>query len=189
MGCSPSTLPNSSSSAAAAPGGGGNGGNANLPLDGNEKDGSLLFCIKLRRSRMRRCSCGAVTLQNQNGDGSTGSATCGDNMMCNQGLLNPLQTKNESDYEKVSVGAGMSVSQLPHPFPPLPPLNTAIEYRPIELRLSNPRLQLSTGKKDSIVTVAALGNFTHSVVRRATGTGSKYHPIKKNTHLTHKQIA
>lgn len=32
--------------------------------------------------------------------------------------------------------------------------------------------QLSTGKKDSIVTVAALGNFTHSVVRRATG--SKY---------------
>ncbi|XP_002050808.3 high affinity cAMP-specific and IBMX-insensitive 3',5'-cyclic phosphodiesterase 8 isoform X3 [Drosophila virilis] len=131
MGCSPSTLPNSSSSAAAAPGGGGNGGNANLPLDGNEKDGSLLFCIKLRRSRMRRCSCGAVTLQNQNGEGSTGSATCGDNMMCNQGLLNPLQTKNESDYEK-----------------------------------------LSTGKKDSIVTVAALGNFTHSVVRRATGTGS-----------------
>ncbi|XP_023177394.1 high affinity cAMP-specific and IBMX-insensitive 3',5'-cyclic phosphodiesterase 8 isoform X4 [Drosophila hydei] len=128
MGCSPSTLPNSSSTA----GGAGGVGNAPLPpLDANEKDGSLLFCIKLRRSRMRRCSCGAVTLQNQNGDGSTGSATCGDNMMCNQGLLNPLQTKNESDYEK-----------------------------------------LSTGKKDSIVTVAALGNFTHSVVRRATGTGS-----------------
>ncbi|KAL7736543.1 hypothetical protein ACLKA6_015191 [Drosophila palustris] len=129
MGCSPSTLPNSSSTA--APGGVGADANAPLPLDANEKDGSLLFCIKLRRSRMRRCSCGAVTLQNQNGDGSTGSATCGDNMMCNQVLLNPQQTKNESDYEK-----------------------------------------LSTGKKDSIVTVAALGNFTHTVVRRATGTGS-----------------
>lgn len=110
MGCSPSTLPNSSSTA----GGAGGVGNAPLPpLDANEKDGSLLFCIKLRRSRMRRCSCGAVTLQNQNGDGSTGSATCGDNMMCNQGLLNPLQTKNESDYEKVSAPTVASPSRPP----------------------------------------------------------------------------
>ncbi|EDW39984.1 GL14120 [Drosophila persimilis] len=93
-----------------------------------------LFCIKLRRSRLRRCSCGGVALQQGDGNvnGSTaGSATCGsgtgDNL-CHQVLLNPLQAKNEADYEK-----------------------------------------LSTGKKDSIVTVAALGNFTHSVVRRATG--------------------
>ncbi|XP_030388367.1 high affinity cAMP-specific and IBMX-insensitive 3',5'-cyclic phosphodiesterase 8-like [Scaptodrosophila lebanonensis] len=102
------------------------------------RDGNFLFCIKFRRGRMRRCSCGAATLQN--GDGSTaGSATCGErlhgedslhaNLMCSQLLLNPMQTKNEADCEK-----------------------------------------LSTGKKDSIVTVAALGNFTHSVVRRATGS-------------------
>ncbi|XP_068144172.1 high affinity cAMP-specific and IBMX-insensitive 3',5'-cyclic phosphodiesterase 8-like [Drosophila tropicalis] len=125
MGCSPSTLPTSSSSTTApAPGA------PPLSIDATEKDGSRLFCIKLRRSRLRRCSCGAVTLtQNGDGNGSTaGSAICGDNL-CNQVLLNPLQTKNEADYEK-----------------------------------------LSTGKKDSIVTVAALGNFTHSVVRRATGS-------------------
>lgn len=110
MGCSPSTLHNSSSSTApAAAASGAAAGGPLPPLDANEKDGSLLFCIKLRRSRMRRCSCGAVTLQqNQNGDGSTGSAgggvgsNCAENMMCNQVLLNPQQSKNESDYEKVS---------------------------------------------------------------------------------------
>ncbi|XP_034650080.1 high affinity cAMP-specific and IBMX-insensitive 3',5'-cyclic phosphodiesterase 8 isoform X4 [Drosophila subobscura] len=133
MGCSPSTLPpNSSSSANAGPTA---ANSVPLSLDATEKDGSRLFCIKLRRSRLRRCSCGGVTLQQGGGDGNgstAGSATCGsgagDNL-CHQVLLNPLQAKNEADYEK-----------------------------------------LSTGKKDSIVTVAALGNFTHSVVRRATGS-------------------
>ncbi|XP_037941832.1 secreted acidic protein 2-like [Teleopsis dalmanni] len=38
--------------------------------------------------------------------------------------------------------------------------------------------QMSSGKKDSIVTVAALGNFTHTVVRRATG--SEYHLMVYN---------
>ncbi|KAI8038538.1 hypothetical protein M5D96_008445 [Drosophila gunungcola] len=118
MGCSPSTLPAPSATAGQTDGPG------SLPLDATEKDGSRLFCIKLRRSRLRRCSCGGVTLQPPS-DGN-GSST-GDNL-CGQVLLNPLQTKSEADYEK-----------------------------------------LSTGKKDSIVTVAALGNFTHSVVRRATG--------------------
>lgn len=106
MGCSPSTLHNSATAPAAGTAAAAVAAlNAPLPpLDGNEKDGSLLFCIKLRRSRMRRCSCGAVALQqNQNGDGSTGSAgNCGENMLCNQVLLNPQQSKNESDYEKVS---------------------------------------------------------------------------------------
>ncbi|XP_017123320.1 high affinity cAMP-specific and IBMX-insensitive 3',5'-cyclic phosphodiesterase 8 isoform X3 [Drosophila elegans] len=119
MGCSPSTLPAPSATAGQTDGPG------SLPLDASEKDGSRLFCIKLRRSRLRRCSCGGVTLQPPS-DGN-GSST-GDNL-CGQVLLNPLQTKSEADYEK-----------------------------------------LSTGKKDSIVTVAALGNFTHSVVRRATGS-------------------
>ncbi|XP_033151701.1 high affinity cAMP-specific and IBMX-insensitive 3',5'-cyclic phosphodiesterase 8 isoform X3 [Drosophila teissieri] len=118
MGCSPSTLP-------PAPSAGQTGERGSLPLDASEKDESRLFCIKLRRSRLRRCSCGGVTLQPpSDGNGST----AGDNL-CGQVLLNPLQTKSEADYEK-----------------------------------------LSTGKKDSIVTVAALGNFTHSVVRRATGS-------------------
>ncbi|XP_016929322.2 high affinity cAMP-specific and IBMX-insensitive 3',5'-cyclic phosphodiesterase 8 isoform X3 [Drosophila suzukii] len=121
MGCSPSTLPAPSSASAA----GQTGERGSLPLDASEKDESRLFCIKLRRSRLRRCSCGNVTLQPpSDGNGST----AGDNL-CGQVLLNPLQTKSEADYEK-----------------------------------------LSTGKKDSIVTVAALGNFTHSVVRRATGS-------------------
>ncbi|XP_044317986.1 high affinity cAMP-specific and IBMX-insensitive 3',5'-cyclic phosphodiesterase 8 isoform X3 [Drosophila rhopaloa] len=119
MGCSPSTLPAPSATA------GQSDGQGSLPLDATEKDGSRLFCIKLRRSRLRRCSCGGVTLQPPS-DGNGSSA--GDNL-CGQVLLNPLQTKSEADYEK-----------------------------------------LSTGKKDSIVTVAALGNFTHSVVRRATGS-------------------
>ncbi|XP_017072958.1 high affinity cAMP-specific and IBMX-insensitive 3',5'-cyclic phosphodiesterase 8 isoform X3 [Drosophila eugracilis] len=119
MGCSPSTLPAPSAT------GGPAGERGSLPLDASEKDDSRLFCIKLRRSRLRRCSCGGVTLQPpSDGNGST----AGDNL-CGQVLLNPLQTKSEADYEK-----------------------------------------LSTGKKDSIVTVAALGNFTHSVVRRATGS-------------------
>ncbi|XP_002092654.3 high affinity cAMP-specific and IBMX-insensitive 3',5'-cyclic phosphodiesterase 8 isoform X3 [Drosophila yakuba] len=119
MGCSPSTLPPAPSAA------GQTGERGSLPLDASEKDESRLFCIKLRRSRLRRCSCGGVTLQPpSDGNGST----AGDNL-CGQVLLNPLQTKSEADYEK-----------------------------------------LSTGKKDSIVTVAALGNFTHSVVRRATGS-------------------
>ncbi|XP_043064263.1 high affinity cAMP-specific and IBMX-insensitive 3',5'-cyclic phosphodiesterase 8-like [Drosophila ficusphila] len=123
MGCSPSTLPAPSASASAA--GGQSAERGSLPLDASEKDESRLFCIKLRRSRLRRCSCGGVTLQPpSDGNGST----TGDNL-CGQVLLNPLQTKSEADYEK-----------------------------------------LSTGKKDSIVTVAALGNFTHSVVRRATGS-------------------
>ncbi|XP_044249269.1 high affinity cAMP-specific and IBMX-insensitive 3',5'-cyclic phosphodiesterase 8 isoform X3 [Drosophila takahashii] len=122
MGCSPSTLPGPSSASA---GGGQAGERGSLPLDASEKDESRLFCIKLRRSRLRRCSCGGVTLQPpSDGNGST----AGDNL-CGQVLLNPLQNKSEADYEK-----------------------------------------LSTGKKDSIVTVAALGNFTHSVVRRATGS-------------------
>ncbi|XP_041448749.1 high affinity cAMP-specific and IBMX-insensitive 3',5'-cyclic phosphodiesterase 8 isoform X1 [Drosophila obscura] len=134
MGCSPSTLPNPNPSSNANPNAGPTAANSvPLSLDATEKDGSRLFCIKLRRSRLRRCSCGGVTLQQGDGNGSTaGSATCGsgagDNL-CHQVLLNPLQAKNETDYEK-----------------------------------------LSTGKKDSIVTVAALGNFTHSVVRRATGS-------------------
>ncbi|XP_001361085.5 high affinity cAMP-specific and IBMX-insensitive 3',5'-cyclic phosphodiesterase 8 isoform X3 [Drosophila pseudoobscura] len=137
MGCSPSTLPNSASANANANTNAGPTAANSVPLslDATEKDGSRLFCIKLRRSRLRRCSCGGVALQqgDGNGNGSTaGSATCGsgtgDNL-CHQVLLNPLQAKNEADYEK-----------------------------------------LSTGKKDSIVTVAALGNFTHSVVRRATGS-------------------
>ncbi|XP_039480285.1 high affinity cAMP-specific and IBMX-insensitive 3',5'-cyclic phosphodiesterase 8 isoform X3 [Drosophila santomea] len=119
MGCSPSTLPPAPSAA------GQTRERGSLPLDASEKDESRLFCIKLRRSRLRRCSCGGVTLQPpSDGNGST----AGDNL-CGQVLLNPLQTKSEADYEK-----------------------------------------LSTGKKDSIVTVAALGNFTHSVVRRATGS-------------------
>ncbi|XP_026840960.1 high affinity cAMP-specific and IBMX-insensitive 3',5'-cyclic phosphodiesterase 8 isoform X3 [Drosophila persimilis] len=137
MGCSPSTLPNSASASANANTNAGPTAANSVPLslDATEKDGSRLFCIKLRRSRLRRCSCGGVALQQGDGNvnGSTaGSATCGsgtgDNL-CHQVLLNPLQAKNEADYEK-----------------------------------------LSTGKKDSIVTVAALGNFTHSVVRRATGS-------------------
>ncbi|XP_033247089.1 high affinity cAMP-specific and IBMX-insensitive 3',5'-cyclic phosphodiesterase 8 isoform X3 [Drosophila miranda] len=135
MGCSPSTLPNSASTNANTNAGPTAANSVPLSLDATEKDGSRLFCIKLRRSRLRRCSCGGVALQqgDGNGNGSTaGSATCGsgtgDNL-CHQVLLNPLQAKNEADYEK-----------------------------------------LSTGKKDSIVTVAALGNFTHSVVRRATGS-------------------
>ncbi|XP_043947614.1 high affinity cAMP-specific and IBMX-insensitive 3',5'-cyclic phosphodiesterase 8 isoform X4 [Drosophila biarmipes] len=124
MGCSPSTLPAPSSASAAASGQTGERGS--LPLDASEKDESRLFCIKLRRTRLRRFgSCGNVTLQPPS-DGNGSSA--GDNLV-GQVLLNPLQTKSEADYEK-----------------------------------------LSTGKKDSIVTVAALGNFTHSVVRRATGS-------------------
>ncbi|XP_039954995.1 high affinity cAMP-specific and IBMX-insensitive 3',5'-cyclic phosphodiesterase 8 isoform X3 [Bactrocera tryoni] len=142
MGCSPSTLLSHNNpdgdeahhatdtqlsgagTALAASGGG-----------GGEKESSLFFCIKLRRSRpLRRCS-----QQNGGGDGSagsggTGSAINGDDLlghgnMCNQALLNPAQTKNEADYDK-----------------------------------------MCSGKKDSIVTVAALGNFTHTVVRRATGS-------------------
>lgn len=114
MGCSPSTLLShnhpdvddahpacdtqlsGAGTALAAPGGGG------------EKESSLFFCIKLRRSRpLRRCS-----QQNGGGDGSagsggTGSAINGDDLlghgnMCNQALLNPAQSKNEVDYDKVS---------------------------------------------------------------------------------------
>lgn len=93
MGCSPSTLP-APNAAGGAPGG--------LPLDATEKDGSRLFCIKLRRSRLRRCSCGGVTLQVPNdGNGSTAGSGTGDNL-CGQVLLNPLQTKSEADYEKVT---------------------------------------------------------------------------------------
>jgi len=139
MGCSPSTLP-------PAPSAGQTGERGSLPLDASEKDESRLFCIKLRRSRLRRCSCGGVTLQPpSDGNGST----AGDNL-CGQVLLNPLQTKSEADYEKVT--------QCARPEPPYSRCSLLVFH------------QLSTGKKDSIVTVAALGNFTHSVVRRATGS-------------------
>jgi len=98
MGCSPSTLPAPSSASAA----GQTGERGSLPLDASEKDESRLFCIKLRRSRLRRCSCGNVTLQPpSDGNGST----AGDNL-CGQVLLNPLQTKSEADYEKVTKSAG-----------------------------------------------------------------------------------
>ncbi|XP_037941837.1 high affinity cAMP-specific and IBMX-insensitive 3',5'-cyclic phosphodiesterase 8-like [Teleopsis dalmanni] len=137
MGCSPSTLATSTAPDVADT-------NQTMPratpiTEANEKDDNLFFCIKFRRSRLRRCS-------QQNGAdgsaGSTGSALNGDDLlshahMCNQSLLNPTQTKNEADYEK-----------------------------------------MSSGKKDSIVTVAALGNFTHTVVRRATG--SEYHLMVYN---------
>ncbi|XP_017488576.1 PREDICTED: high affinity cAMP-specific and IBMX-insensitive 3',5'-cyclic phosphodiesterase 8A isoform X3 [Rhagoletis zephyria] len=159
MGCSPSTLMSSTShededeeaheavdthlssagtALAATSGGGGGGGVGGAGGGGDEKGSSLFFCIKLRRSRpLRRCS-----QQNGGGDGSAGSAGTGSGIngddllghgtMCNQALLNPSQTKNEADYDK-----------------------------------------MCSGKKDSIVTVAGLGNFTHTVVRRATGsTGS-----------------
>ncbi|XP_011294550.1 high affinity cAMP-specific and IBMX-insensitive 3',5'-cyclic phosphodiesterase 8 [Musca domestica] len=127
MGCSPSSLARNTGSSDLAE----VGGTAGTVATTTEKDGNIFFCIRLKRSRLRRCS------QQNGGDGSGGSGTgsgsaCvnGDDL-CNQALLNPLQTKNEGDYEK-----------------------------------------MSSGKKDSIVTVAALGNFTHTVVRRATGTDS-----------------
>lgn len=102
MGCSPSTLPAPSSTSAAAGGQPTSGQGSLPPLDASEKDGSRLFCIKLRRSRLRRCSCGGVTLQTPNdGNGSTAGSGAGDNL-CGQVLLNPLQTKNEADYEKVT---------------------------------------------------------------------------------------
>lgn len=102
MGCSPSTLPAPSANSAAAGGQPTSGQGSLPPLDASEKDGSRLFCIKLRRSRLRRCSCGGVTLQTPNdGNGSTAGSGAGDNL-CGQVLLNPLQTKNEADYEKVT---------------------------------------------------------------------------------------
>ncbi|XP_037941902.1 high affinity cAMP-specific and IBMX-insensitive 3',5'-cyclic phosphodiesterase 8-like [Teleopsis dalmanni] len=101
MGCSPSTLATSTAPDVADT-------NQTMPratpiTEANEKDDNLFFCIKFRRSRLRRCS-------QQNGAdgsaGSTGSALNGDDLlshahMCNQSLLNPTQTKNEADYEKV----------------------------------------------------------------------------------------
>lgn len=98
MGCSPSSMartsaPDSTETTAAA---------GTVATTTNEKDGNLFFCIKLRRSRLRRCS------QQNGGDGSGGSGTGsgiaaanGDDM-CNQALLSPIQMKGESDYEKVS---------------------------------------------------------------------------------------
>ncbi|KAM7342966.1 high affinity cAMP-specific and IBMX-insensitive 3',5'-cyclic phosphodiesterase 8-like isoform 2-T2 [Cochliomyia hominivorax] len=127
MGCSPSSMAGTS-----APEYGETTATAGtVATPSNEKDGNLFFCIKLRRSRLRRCS------QQNGGEGSGGSGTGSGSVvangddMCNQALLNPLQVKGEGDYEK-----------------------------------------MSCGKKDSIVTVAALGNFTHTVVRRATGTNN-----------------
>ncbi|XP_055921797.1 high affinity cAMP-specific and IBMX-insensitive 3',5'-cyclic phosphodiesterase 8 isoform X3 [Eupeodes corollae] len=92
----------------------------------DQKDGNILFCINFRRTR-RRCSL-------QNGNDGLHNDDLNNTNFCNQSLLNPMQTKNESDYDKIS-----------------------------------------SGKKDSIVTVAALGNLAgfntiHTVVRRTTGS-------------------
>ncbi|XP_055839051.1 high affinity cAMP-specific and IBMX-insensitive 3',5'-cyclic phosphodiesterase 8 isoform X3 [Episyrphus balteatus] len=92
----------------------------------DQKDGNILFCINFRRTR-RRCSL-------QNGNDAIPSDDLNNSNLCNQSLLNPMQIKNESDYDKIS-----------------------------------------SGKKDSIVTVAALGNLAgfntiHTVVRRTTGS-------------------
>ncbi|KNC28932.1 hypothetical protein FF38_09689, partial [Lucilia cuprina] len=123
MGCSPSSMTRSS-----APDSGETTAAAGTVATTSEKDGNLFFCIKLRRSRLRRCSQqNGAEGSGESGTGS-GSAVANGDDMCNQALLSPLQIKGEADFEK-----------------------------------------MSSGKKDSIVTVAALGNFTHTVVRRATG--------------------
>ncbi|KAI8122736.1 5'-cyclic phosphodiesterase 8, High affinity cAMP-specific and IBMX-insensitive 3' [Lucilia cuprina] len=124
MGCSPSSMTRSS-----APDSGETTAAAGTVATTSEKDGNLFFCIKLRRSRLRRCSQqNGAEGSGESGTGS-GSAVANGDDMCNQALLSPLQIKGEADFEK-----------------------------------------MSSGKKDSIVTVAALGNFTHTVVRRATGS-------------------
>lgn len=98
MGCSPSTLARS-----AAPDSGEATATAGTVATTTEKDENLFFCIKLRRARLRRCS------QQNGGDGSggsgtgSGSAAVNGDDLCNQALLNPLQIKNEADYEKVSM--------------------------------------------------------------------------------------
>lgn len=98
MGCSPSSLAGTSG----APESLEVGAAAGTVATTNEKDGSIFFCIKLRRARLRRCS------QQNGGEGSggsgTGSGSAGPNGddLCNQALLNPLQMKSEADYEKVS---------------------------------------------------------------------------------------
>lgn len=97
MGCSPSTLARSNGSeateATAA---------AVAVAAANEKDGSIFFCLKFRRDRLRRCS----QLNGCEGSGGSGtgsgSARINNEDFCNQALLNPLQMKNEADYEKVS---------------------------------------------------------------------------------------
>lgn len=96
MGCSPSTM-----ARADAPDSGETTAVGTVATT-NEKDGNLLFCIKLRRSHFRRSS-------QQNGtEGSGGSGTgsgvavSNTEEMCNQSLLNPLQLKTDTDYEKVN---------------------------------------------------------------------------------------
>uniref|UniRef100_A0A1B0BZV1 Uncharacterized protein n=1 Tax=Glossina palpalis gambiensis TaxID=67801 RepID=A0A1B0BZV1_9MUSC len=123
MGCSPSAVarPNDANTTAIT---------ADETIGtGHEKNGNLFYCIKIRRSRLRRCSLqnGCDTSIQVGGLGSDRAAANGEDL-CNQALLNPMQTKNEANYEKIS-----------------------------------------SRKKDSIVTVAAFGNFTHRVVKRATG--------------------
>lgn len=98
MGCSPSSMARSS-----APDSGETTAAAGTVATTNEKDGNLFFCIKLRRSRLRRCS------QQNGAEGSggsgtgSGSAVVNGDDMCNQALLSPLQIKGEADYEKVSL--------------------------------------------------------------------------------------
>lgn len=95
MGCSPSTILRAN-----APDSGEATNAAGTTATTNEKDGNLLFCMKLRRSRLRRCS------QQNGAEGSGGSGTgsgiaaSNTDEMCNQALLNPL--RSETDYEKVN---------------------------------------------------------------------------------------
>lgn len=98
MGCSPSTLARSS----AAESGEATAATGAVAIT-NEKDGNLFFCIKLRRARLRRCSQPNGANDGSGGSRSgSGSAVVNGDDLCNQALLNPLQIKNEVDYEKVS---------------------------------------------------------------------------------------
>ncbi|XP_059226584.1 high affinity cAMP-specific and IBMX-insensitive 3',5'-cyclic phosphodiesterase 8-like isoform X2 [Stomoxys calcitrans] len=109
MGCSPSSLTRTADGLGSAE----MGAAAGTVATTNEKDGSIFFCIKLKRARLRRCS------QQNGGDGSggsgSGSGSGGTNVddLCNQALLNPLQIKNEENYEKCKVPVNASAPKHP----------------------------------------------------------------------------